>query len=140
MRILLSIAIAFAAMAVLTPDTAEAQYRDGYRFGTGFQFGGGNGFFRTTPREQPPYFAQFPPVYYNGIVPRPYGFSPFALPPGIAPAEIIAPNPVTISNPFFGNEIAPVSNEQDAIIEGTDSNGNKVTWTFNPYVESFVIN
>ena len=30
-----------------------------------------------------PYFALFPPVYYSYRVPRTYGYSPFAYPPGI---------------------------------------------------------
>jgi hypothetical protein len=36
----------------------------------------------------PPYFALFPPVYYSYAVPRTYGFSPYAYPPGtITPAS-----------------------------------------------------
>ena len=144
MRRIVAAAIVCTFAALFGTSEASAQLQSGFGFGTGLIQSraafGATGIRGRGGRPGLPYFAQFPPVYYNGIVPRPYGFSPFALPPGIAPAEIIAPNPVTISNPFFGNEIAPVSNEQDAIIEGTDSNGNKVTWTFNPYVESFVIN
>ncbi|HEV7282128.1 MAG TPA: hypothetical protein VGN57_18135 [Pirellulaceae bacterium] len=34
-----------------------------------------------------PYFALNPPVYYSHPVARPYGYSPFALPPGVAPVE-----------------------------------------------------
>jgi hypothetical protein len=30
-----------------------------------------------------PYFSLFPPVYYSYHVPRPYGYSPFAYPPGV---------------------------------------------------------
>jgi hypothetical protein len=30
-----------------------------------------------------PYFALFPPVYYSYHVPRTYGYSPFAYPPGV---------------------------------------------------------
>ena len=30
-----------------------------------------------------PYYALYPPVYYSYPVARPYGFSPFAYPPGV---------------------------------------------------------
>ena len=36
---------------------------------------------------QPPYYALFPPVYYSYPVARPYGFSPFAYPPGTMTPE-----------------------------------------------------
>lgn len=64
-------------------------------------------FARTIPRASGssviPYFALYPPVYYSHIVPRPYGYSPFALPPGMEPAEAIV-QPVEalqVSNPFY---------------------------------------
>ncbi len=51
-----------------------------------------------------PYFALYPPVYYSQSVPRPYGYSPFALPPGVLPVEPVAAPEVKsamIINPFF---------------------------------------
>jgi len=54
------------------------------------------------PRQRLPHFALYPPVYYSLPVPRPYGHSPFAYPPGYLtpkPAPV-APSPVTILNPF----------------------------------------
>jgi hypothetical protein len=48
-----------------------------------------------------PYFALHPPVYYSEPVPRTYGYSPFAYPPGVmTPDVVIAPQPVTINNPY----------------------------------------
>jgi hypothetical protein len=48
-----------------------------------------------------PYFALHPPVYYSEPVPRTYGYSPFAYPPGtMTPDVISAPQPVTINNPY----------------------------------------
>jgi len=48
-----------------------------------------------------PYFALHPPVYYSEPVPRTYGYSPFAYPPGtMTPDVSYAPEPVTISNPY----------------------------------------
>ena len=48
-----------------------------------------------------PYFALHPPVYYSEPVPRTYGYSPFAYPPGVMTPEIVGePQPVTINNPY----------------------------------------
>ena len=140
MRILLSLALVLTTMAVFT-ESSEAQLADGYRFGSGVGFSRGLFFGpRLVPREQPPYFAQFPPVYYSGIVRRPYGISPYAAPPGIAPVELSVPQPVTVKNPFFEKEVAPVSNEKSEKPAVKDSNGNKVTWRQNPYIETVVFN
>jgi hypothetical protein len=64
-------------------------------------------FARTIPRpfgnSIVPYFSLYPPVYYSHSVPRPYGYSPFALPPGVQPAEAIAGpanNAEEIINPY----------------------------------------
>jgi hypothetical protein len=112
MKRMLILAIAAVAMVFTTSTDASAQsYNNGYAFGTGVgqAFCGGFGGSRFAA---PPYFAQHPPVYYSGIVRRPYGISPFAAPPGIEPVEIrrqnYAPRPVTIKNPYF-NSTAPAS-------------------------------
>lgn len=80
----------------------------GYEFGVGFNFADASGRGRVGSREQLPYFAQFPPVYYSHISPRPYGVSPFAAPPGILPIEMTIPVLVTppkkISNPHFDQQ------------------------------------
>ena len=154
MRFLLSFVVVLAAMASYTA-TSEAQcgsLNSGFQFGTGVGFSGaggiggfGNGFIGRgffAPRQQPPYFAQFPPVYYSHIVRRPYGISPFAAPPGIAPVELSIPVPakVTIKNPYFNSDVAPVSNASDDSTK-QDEKGNKVTtWTRNPYIETVVSN
>ena len=49
--------------------------------------------------ESIPYFAQFPPVYYSHPVPRPYGWSPYAYPPGVLTPEP-RPVPEVTLNPF----------------------------------------
>jgi hypothetical protein len=47
-----------------------------------------------------PYYAAFPPVYYSYPVPRTYGYSPFAYPPGVmTPDVMIDPQPLEIINP-----------------------------------------
>lgn len=47
-----------------------------------------------------PYFALHPPVYYSCPVPRTYGYSPFAYPPGTMTPEVASPGPVVIQNKF----------------------------------------
>lgn len=135
-----------AVCAMSTTDVSAQDYNAGYRFGAGlnysqghafrgnrgfpFAFGGRIGF---SPRhEAPPYFAQFPPVYYSGIVARPYGVSPYAAPPGIAPVEMQVPQPVSVTNPYFNQEMAPVSDKQEVDVNAD----NKSTQIFNPYTES----
>lgn len=162
MRILLTLALAFGAFAFtsMTESTADAQingYNNGYGFGAGLFFGDrfdqsrrfrGNRGFRgpvfnnghigiLRRVEEPPYFAKFPPVYYSHIVKRPYGVSPYAAPPGIAPVEMSFPAPpVTISNPYFDQEAAPVSSES---AEPADTNDD-VTWVINPNLDPIAIN
>lgn len=89
------------------------EYRSGYHFGAGLNFAEATGWVRNGAREQLPYFAQFPPVYYSHILPRPYGISPFAAPPGIMPIEMSIPvsvaPPKMISNPHFNQSPAPVA-------------------------------
>jgi hypothetical protein len=48
-----------------------------------------------------PYFALHPPVYYSEPVPRTYGYSPFAYPPGTMTPDVVSEaQPVTINNPY----------------------------------------
>jgi hypothetical protein len=61
----------------------------------------GLGYLYDILREEVPHFAAFPPVYYSEPVPRTYGYSPFAYPPGVMTPEIAGPvQPLTISNPY----------------------------------------
>ncbi len=59
-------------------------------------------------QEHIPYFSLHPPVYYSMPVPRTYGYSPFAYPPGVMTPDVPAPTPVSIDNPFAPR---PVSKE-----------------------------
>lgn len=128
----LTVALAALIVTSATATDATAQtYNNGYGFGTGIgqSFGARRSFAR------PPYFAEFPPVYYSGIVRRPYGISPYAAPAGIAPVELSQPvvhaQRITIKNPFFNKSIpakapaAPKANH--------DNLDNKTTWIKNPY-------
>jgi hypothetical protein len=60
--------------------------------------------------DEVPYHAAFPPVYYSYPVPRTYGYSPFAYPPGVMTPEVEAPGPEVIENPYVepqGEEVQP---------------------------------
>jgi hypothetical protein len=72
-------------------------------------WGGWGGFYGYSGYTQDyiPYFSRHPPVYYSYPVPRPYGWSPFAYPPGTMTPELQfeqAPAPVSIKNPYFNSE------------------------------------
>lgn len=104
-RLLVRTGLTFAAALVLATCSTNAALAQS----AGFDFGIGWGWAQqplrlSTPREDLPYFAKFPPVYYGDMVRRPYGFSPYALPPGIEPIEQRVLNqtmgPRTILNPF----------------------------------------
>ncbi len=49
-------------------------------------------------REKLPFYALHPPVYYSVPVPRTYGYSPFAYPPGVMTPEVLPVEPVIIQN------------------------------------------
>jgi hypothetical protein len=102
----------------------------------GYGFGGNfiSAFSNTVRPERQPFFATNPPVYYSGIVKRPYGISPYAVPAGTVPVEMTVgqPEPVTIANPFF-NEAVPAS---DVKTEEPQETENKTTMIVNPYFES----
>ena len=73
-----------------------------------------------------PYYALFPPVYYSYPVARPYGYSPFAYPPGTvtpeAPQQAVAP--VEYRNPLVPQRTA----------SPTDKTASLPRMYYNPYV------
>jgi len=152
MKKIIALAVAFAAVAIVSAPEANAQsYNQGYQFGAGVsanrnfnpRFGFGTFFgsaFQNVQRQvRPPYFAEFPPVYYNGIVRRPYGISPYAAPAGIAPVElnhaVQGVEPAVVKNPFFNkNNAAPISVIEK--VEDSKSTKNKSTKISNPFFKS----
>ena len=167
MKNIMTLAIAIAALALFSTMSTEqvsAQgYNNGYQFGTGvnqsFRGGGfnggfhgrqsggyGGGFFAGFNQigivdrvQAPPYFAQFPPVYYSGIVRRPYGISPFAAPPGVEPVElrhqVIEAEPITIRNPYLNNVESASGPAIEVEKETVNDTDNKTTWTKNKYFD-----
>jgi len=98
-----AVAAAALVMTQFSPAAVRAQAL-GYNLGVGLGWAQ-QPLRLSSPREDLPFFAKFPPVYYGDMVRRPYGFSPYALPPGIEPIEqkVIQQTmgPRSIVNPFF---------------------------------------
>ncbi len=95
------LAAAFVAGSALS---AQAQFPC---YGGGFAGYGGYNVY--TNSDRPPFYAMFPPVYYSYPVPRPYGYSPFAYPPGTMTPEVLSGAVAsTITNPYVSPEnVAP---------------------------------
>jgi hypothetical protein len=88
-----------------------------------------------------PYYAAFPPVYYSYPVPRTYGYSPFAYPPGVMTPEVEVAQPLTINNPYYSGEATaaePVKTDNAAPADRTTAappaSGPLVI--INPYVQA----
>jgi hypothetical protein len=96
MKRLTLLALILAAFAL---GTSPASAWNGPYCGPGF--GWGYGYLYQNLDFKIPYFAAFPPVYYSHPVARPYGYSPFAYPPGTETPHVVVepPCPATIINP-----------------------------------------
>lgn len=87
--------------------------------------------------EDVPYFAMFPPVYYSMPVPRTYGWSPFAYPPGTMTPEVEMPLPKEIINPYVPQpETKPSSSAtpKDAMKTASSVRRSPPKEIINPYV------
>ncbi len=150
---------------------AHGEFNRGLRLNTGIYgaanwgglgFGLGGDFDGSNWENRLPYYALYPPVYYSGIVPRTYGYSPFAY-PGYVPTPDLASEvgPLEIVNPYVtpsnklesvmpldkrpGGEIpAPAEKIKTRIKAGTIGNttaaadsasDSKVLVIINPYVK-----
>src|SRR5687767_9268696 len=87
--------LAATLLIASTGAPANAQYPCGGWYNPGCVYG-------SIGRGLPPYFSLFPPVYYSCPVPRTYGYSPFAYPPGTMTPEIhVEPSQAKVMvNPF----------------------------------------
>jgi hypothetical protein len=90
------LALAVAAVALVCFMTPQAPAGDGC-----YGYGYGLGYLYQSLDYNVPYFAAHPPVYYSYPVPRTYGYSPFAYPPGVMTPEVVEQaKPVQIVNPY----------------------------------------
>ena len=89
-----------------------------------------------------PYYAAFPPVYYSAPIPRTYGYSPFAYPPGVMTPELVeSSQPLEIINPHFQSSTATASEEAEAKVEDQVTAAPKTQGplvVLNPYVTTRV--
>ena len=128
----LQMALLVAAAAALLATTETAQAANGCG-GCGYGDGYYYGFYRRNLQtdQLPPYFSQFPPVYYSDIIPRPYGWSPFALRPHeFNTLPEVAPKPVMIKNPYVDGKANPEAEAED---DRTAATSPRVI--LNPYVD-----
>jgi hypothetical protein len=154
MKNILKIILPAVAVALVFSISAHAQ-TDGYRFGVGLGYSGYDGpcskgpynrnflglAIAPTPRvDAPPFFAQYPPVYYSqDIIARPYGVSPYAAPAGITPVEMGGSHPLHQVNPYYVDPGIPLPSDTVPPAEpkeGSQDTSPKTTWIQNPYYQS----
>ncbi len=107
------------ALAFSVVETQYAKAQCGMYGGGGYGYGGscGAGDMYRVLSENVPYFAAFPPVYYSAPMPRTYGYSPFAYPPGTRTPDLPVQGMAAkeILNPFVKS-----STKAEVKIEETD--------------------
>lgn len=137
--------------SVVEAGKAQAQVgtRGGFQ-GAGFNNFGFGGFGFDIGRlygvlaDNVPFYAAFPPVYYSAPVPRTYGYSPFAYPPGYATPDLaFAPLAAKeITNPYVPASTVPAAKQSEAKPENnvTQSATTAVPLAIvNPYVNSDLV-
>ncbi len=123
-RVSLWVAVGILLAAGFNALQAKAQIIGSGAYGLGFYNYSGN-YYGNNYRQ--PYYALFPPVYYSYPVARPYGYSPFAYPPGTitpeAPRQAVAP--VEYINPLVPQRDTPTG----------DKTASSPRMYYNPYVK-----
>jgi hypothetical protein len=135
-RILLLAAVLTATAASANRASAQcAAYGGGFG---GYGFGAWDvGQLYEVLADNVPYYSAFPPVYYSYPVPRTYGYSPFAYPPGVMTPDVEFAQPQEIINPYMegdSEEVAPAA--EPASVDKTTSNAklSQPLVIINPYV------
>lgn len=90
---ILTLCLALVGGVFAESANAQAPYCGGWGYNLGYRMYG---------LEHIPYYALHPPVYYSYPVPRPYGYSPFAYPPGTPTPEVSVEvvKPARMRNPY----------------------------------------
>jgi hypothetical protein len=124
----------FAALLVLVAQSSPAKAQGFCGGGWGC---GGNypyGLYGNRINEIP-YFSLFPPVYYSMPVPRTYGWSPFAYPPGTMTPEIAMDQPQDVINPYVPqNKDSKQAKPMASKVASLDNT--KVQVVINPFVKA----
>jgi hypothetical protein len=93
---LIAAVLAIVALSYGSPAKAQSPYCGGWGgCGVNFPYG-----LYGSRVNDVPYFSMFPPVYYSLPVPRSYGWSPFAYPPGTMTPEVVSEKPQDMTNPY----------------------------------------
>ena len=93
-----SIFVTTLAVFALATASQCREARAGSPFLGGGYFGG-IGDYSVYSTESIPFYWQYSPVYYSQPVPRTYGYSPYAYPPGVQTPEVVVEPELTI-NPY----------------------------------------
>ncbi|MGD9636098.1 MAG: hypothetical protein AB7G28_17770 [Pirellulales bacterium] len=105
-KILLVVFVAMMVAVLAAPARACDNCNGGWG-GWGGGWGWDMGYLYNQLDYNVPYFAAHPPVYYSYPVPRTYGYSPFAYPPGVMTPDVMIGEevkPVEIVNPYVPKE------------------------------------
>jgi hypothetical protein len=116
------VAILIVASGVFATSASAQGFGSG-GYGLGFYNYGNSGINQASI----PYYALYPPVYYSFPVPRTYGYSPFAYPPGVMTPEV-AP---TVAAVEFHNPYVPQPSEPAP----SDRTVSTAKTYYNPYVQ-----
>lgn len=135
---LMILLVLVVALLVAAPN-ASAQYGNcnGGGYGGGFWGGYDIAYLYGTLAYNVPHFAAFPPVYYSYPVPRTYGYSPFAYPPGTMTPDVVMgeEKPLEIINPYVpSKETSTTSADQSASAAPQDKRQPVPLVIINPYV------
>jgi hypothetical protein len=130
--------VLLAALVCATVDTGSAQAQYGLNAGCGYGYGAWDmGRLYGVLAQNVPHYAAFPPVYYSAPVPRTYGYSPFAYPPGYATPDLAeTPKALEISNPYV--KPAAESKPQKSVDKVTRATSPRPLLVENPYVHQHV--
>lgn len=126
---------AFLSVCLLVASVGSVQAWDGCNGGLGFGYG--YGYLYNNLQYNVPYFAAFPPVYYSYPVPRTYGNSPFAYPPGVMTPEVVETvEPAIIDNPHVESSLPTKKSAPEIKKESTVDSpiGSDPLVIVNPYV------
>src|SRR5215475_13181247 len=98
-RIMIGLILASAMLFVCSSASAQGPYCGGGGYCGGWGVNFPYGLYGSRVNDVP-YFSMFPPVYYSVPVPRTYGWSPFAYPPGTMTPDVVEDVPQQIINPY----------------------------------------
>jgi hypothetical protein len=129
-------AMILLSIAACWPTTAQAGGPFGNDCWNGWGINGGYGLYGYRVNEVP-YFSMFPPVYYSLPVPRSYGWSPFAYPPGtMTPPVQTAAAPQEIINPHVPQKPGYKPSSTESTIHTTGYQPPEPQVIVNPFVKT----